>query len=140
MSAADKVLNRLVRVKQTRPDRFSAACPCCESRTGRPISVRSNDDGRVLIHAFCGCSTEAVMDALGLKLADLFDAPVSQYLPQIRGGFSARELIDLLSHEITVAAIIVSDAEKRPMTLPETRRLRQASARIGQARSMIHGG
>ena len=90
MSAASKVLDRLERPKQTRPGSWLAACPCCESWRGRPISVREIDD-RVLIYAFCGCATQDVLGAIGLTLGDLYDAPLVQYLPPVRGGFTARD-------------------------------------------------
>jgi hypothetical protein len=62
--------------------RYMAGCPCCDSRRGRPVSLRVTDNGRVLVHAFCGHETEDVLAALGLTLADLFDKP----LAGVRGG------------------------------------------------------
>ena len=36
------------------------------------LSVTEAKDGRILLHCHAGCSTESVIAALGLKLADLF--------------------------------------------------------------------
>lgn len=139
MSAAAKILDRLQRVKQLKPGSFAAACPLCKSQNGRPVSIRETDDGRILIHAFCGCETGDVLAALGLSLADLFDKPLAHHLRPIRGGFSARELLELSAHEATVVAIIASDAQNRPLTPDEAARLAQAAARLGKAQALIHG-
>jgi hypothetical protein len=98
------------------------------------------DDGRCLIHAFCGCDTESILGALGLKFADLFDKPLAQYdLPPVRGGFSARELLELNAHESTVAALLAGDAQTRQLTPEETERLHQAAARLVKANALVHG-
>lgn len=138
MSATTKILDRLQRVKQTRPDHYIAACPCCQSKNGRPLSVRSLDDGRVLLHAFCGCETEVVLDAIGLQFADLFDKPLAHHLPPVRGGLTARELLEVWAHETFVAVLLVHDATNRALTEAERERLMLASARLGKAQAMIH--
>ena len=139
MKAAAKVLDRLQRVKQTRPDNYVAACPCCQSKQGRPISVRDMDDGRCLIHAFCGCQTEDVLSAIGLALGDLFDAPRATSLPPVRGGLNSRELLELLSHEANVATLLACDAQRRPLTDVDVGRLAQEAERLGKAHAMAHG-
>ena len=138
-TAAGKVLDRLPRVKQTRPHNFIAGCPCCESKKGRPVSVRSTDDGRILIHAFCGCEVGAVLDAIGLSFSDLFDKPLAHHLPPIRGGFTARELLELNSHEATVAALLADKAQAGPLTAEEGKRLAQAADRLLKANTYVRG-
>jgi hypothetical protein len=138
VSAAARVLDRLARPRQTRPGNWVAACPCCQSRRGRPISVREVDD-RVLIHAFCGCSTESVIDALGLRTGDLFDRHLSGYqgFGPSHTTIPARDLLVLLDHEIAVAVLILVDViTRRTANESQIQRLMQASARIGQARDL----
>ena len=48
-----------------------ARCPCHEDRY-RSLKVTEAEDGRVLIKCFGGCTTEDVVQALGLTMADLF--------------------------------------------------------------------
>lgn len=69
---ARRLVARLSRVKPVGPDKWAAACPLCESRSGRPISIRALPDGRVLVHPFCCCDTGDVLRAVGLKLSDLY--------------------------------------------------------------------
>jgi hypothetical protein len=50
---------------------WSARCPAHEDR-GPSLSCSEGDDGRALINCHAGCTTQAVMAALGLSLASLF--------------------------------------------------------------------
>ena len=102
------------------------------------LSVRELEDGRVLIHCFSGCGSADVLGAIGLSLADLFEKPIAHHLPAIRGGFNARELLELTAHESMVAALLVSDAQTRQLTTDENARLAQAAGRLGRARAMIY--
>ena len=84
MSAA-ALLGSLERVKQTGPGRWLARCPARDDRSPS-LSIRELDDGRVLLHDFAGCSTEDVMEALGLTLSDLFEAPLAHSRPRTHGS------------------------------------------------------
>jgi hypothetical protein len=117
-----------------------AGCPLCNSKRGRPISVRELEDGRVLVYAFCGCTTVNVVDALGLTLGDLFDKPLDPIsLPPVRGGLSARELLELLAHEANVAMVLTIDAQSRTLADEEHTRLCQAAGRLTHAVGVLNG-
>ncbi len=137
MTSVSKVLDRVSGLKQTGAGRWIARCPAHEDKSPS-LSIRETDDGRVLLHDFGGCETGDVLAALGLGFADLFDKQLEHYLPPIRGGFSARELLELLAHEATVAALLVSDATGRDMTEHECDRLLQCSARLGEAAALAN--
>ncbi len=47
------------------------ACPAHDDRSPS-LSIAAGDDGRVLVHCHAGCSAEAVVQAIGLEMADLF--------------------------------------------------------------------
>lgn len=139
MSAAARVLDRLDRPKQTRPGNWVAGCPCCQSKRGRPISVREIED-RVLIYPFCGCSTYAVLEALGLSLTDLYDAPLGHASKPIHSRISARDLLELISHEVDVAVIVLAESvEAKAIDEGAWQRLAAAARRIGHARDHAHG-
>jgi hypothetical protein len=59
-------------VKRTGDLRWIAKCPAHLDKTPS-LSVRADDDGRVLIHCFAGCATFDVLMAVGLDFGDLFD-------------------------------------------------------------------
>jgi hypothetical protein len=143
MSAAT-LLDRLDRVKQTRPHNHVAACPCCQSGRGRPISLRVLDDGRVLLHPFCGCETGDVLAVLGLSITDLFPEPLparsSAVYPPSHSSIPARDLLDLLSEETTVVALIAAALLAcRAIDGATWRRLATAASRIHHARDFLNG-
>ena len=138
MSAAIRVLDRVAGVRQTAPSRWIARCPAHEDRSPS-LSIREMEDGRILLHCFAGCGAIDVVQAIGLSLADLFDKHLAHQLPPVRGGFSAREILELNAHEATVVELLAYDAQTRPLTSVELQRLSQASARLARAQSLVNG-
>lgn len=74
MTAHERVLDELNRRGKVRTQSgyHMAQCPAHEDSQAS-LSVKRGDDGRVLLNCHAGCDTAAVVDALGLTLADLFD-------------------------------------------------------------------
>lgn len=64
------ILNKLRNVKQA-GEGFSAQCPAHEDNRNS-LSVSIGDDSRVLLCCHAGCTTNAICDALGVDLKDLF--------------------------------------------------------------------
>jgi hypothetical protein len=76
-SPIDRVVDQLERL-DCRPRRrgqgFTAKCPAHED--GSPsLTVSTGRDGRALVYCFASCPLERILEALGLDLRDLFDAP-----------------------------------------------------------------
>jgi hypothetical protein len=67
------LLDRLEGVKSTGPDQWVAQCPAHEDQSPS-LSIRDAGD-RLLVHCFAGCSTEAVVAALGFQMARLLRSP-----------------------------------------------------------------
>jgi hypothetical protein len=138
MSAAAKILDRLERVKQTGQARWLARCPAHEDKSPS-LSIRELDDGRVLLHDFGGCCVGDVLAALGLSMADLFEKPLAHSFLRTHGSIPARDVLEALDHEITVAALIVADiADERHVAPDQFERLNLAAARIAAARDMTN--
>ena len=138
MSALDRVLERLTDVKRIGERKWMAKSPLHDQKTGS-VSIRETDDGRVLIYDFGGDSVGDILRAIGLTLGDLFDKPLAHHLPPVRGGFTARELLEINAHEATVVALLAADAQSRPLTQEEGSRLLQAASRLSQAQGLING-
>jgi hypothetical protein len=139
VSAAAKLLDRLDRVKQTAPGKWLGRCPAHEDRAPS-LSVRELDDGRVLLYDFGGCETSDVLAALGLNMADLFEKPLAQHCRPSTSRIPARDLVEIISEETSVVAIIAADLlEKRAIADADWHRLAQAAARIGRARDHARG-
>ena len=144
MSAADLVLDRLDRVRQTSPDRWMARCPAHEDRTPS-LSIRELDDGRVLLYDLGGCGTDDVLAALGLTMADLYPmrlpgiGPARSY-PASHSRIPARDLLEVVSEDVSLVGIIGADMlAKKTISETDWHRLAQAVARIGAARDHVRG-
>lgn len=66
-------LSKLQGVTATGPNQWAAKCPAHQDERAS-LSIKLDSD-RILIHCFAGCSTEAVVSALGLRMTDLFLKP-----------------------------------------------------------------
>lgn len=121
-----------------------SACPCCQSRKGRPLAITDPGDGRVLLHAFCGCSTESVLGALDLTVSDLFDAPLaaglSPSMTPTRQRVSAREVMEALSQELTFVALLSASLQEHQFISDgDWRRFAVAASRINSANDYLNG-
>jgi hypothetical protein len=65
------VLDALPGTARRSGGQFLARCPAHEDRQPS-LAVRELDDGRVLLRCHAGCSTDDVLDAVGLAYRDLF--------------------------------------------------------------------
>jgi hypothetical protein len=137
MSAAERVLERLPGAKLTGAGRWIARCPGHDDRSPS-LSIREVADGRLLLHCFGGCPTQDVLQAIGLDFGDLFDKPLAHHLPPIRGGYSARELLELNAHEALVAAMLAMKAGGEGLTPDEAQRLLTAAARLMKAKDLAN--
>jgi hypothetical protein len=140
--SAEALLDRLECVRATGPGRWVARCPSHADRSPS-LSLREVDDGRLLLHCFAGCGTDEVLAVLGLKLRDLFPnrlpgiGEVHSY-PQSHSRIPARDLLEILDHEVTIAALIAADIlADRTVSEEQWARLAIAVGRIGKARD--HG-
>lgn len=78
MTALEIVRGRLIEVTGYSPSSARAGwrCPAHDDRS--PSLSVSNGDGKVLLHCQAGCPVDAVLEALKLTRADLFDEPRPQ--------------------------------------------------------------
>lgn len=102
----DIILAQLTKVCKRQTGQWSACCPA-HADNGPSLSVRETSEGSVLLHCFAGCSTGAVMDALGLNMSDL-------YPPHKRTGnepkrtprlLTAGQALELLDREALLVAV-----------------------------------
>jgi len=64
----------LVKGRAVGRNRFQARCPAHRDRLPS-LSIAEGKDGRVLLHCFAGCTTNAILSALKLGRRDLFQGP-----------------------------------------------------------------
>ena len=132
-----RLLDRLDRVKQTAPGKWMACCPAHKDRSPS-LSIRENE-GKLLVHCFAGCGAVDVMEALGLSMSDLYEAPLAHHIAPTHSRIPASDLLVILDHEIIVAVLILNDVvQRRIVNASQVQRLIQTAARIGAARDMAN--
>lgn len=138
MSAADKLLSRLQRVKRTGPGRWIASCPTREDRHPS-LAIRELDDGRVLVHDFGGDDVASILAAVGLDLADLFPDRPSQFGSRVARPFNASDVLALVSFESRVAVVVCSDVlRSKAVSEEDFNRLLTAAQRLADAAEVCH--
>jgi hypothetical protein len=138
MSPIDNILPRLDKVRRTQPGRWSACCPAHDDKSPS-LSVRETPSGSVLLYCFAGCSIDAITNALGIFLEDLFpprpDKPGSG-TPRERQPFNAVDVLRLCAHE---AMVVVLETRAMLDGKPHDReRLIEAAARLQSAAEVAH--
>lgn len=137
----DDLLSRLTGVRTGHgQNRWNAKCPSHEDRSPS-LTIRSEADGRILVHCFAGCSPIDVMGALGLAMTDLFPEPLTKtFLPRIRAPFSAMDALRCLSRESSVVTLAVCDViAGKHLDDKYLERLSTAAGRLATALEMVHG-
>lgn len=132
--SAEQLLSALNGV-QGRGPKYRAICPAHISKTkSRTLAIHDSDDGRVLLKCFAGCDVDSIVRALGMDLADLFPPRVSDENrpPPIKKPWLARDAVEALRHELTVAWIILGDvARGQVLQEADQQRAGMAKERIG---------
>lgn len=129
--SAESLLARLDRVKATGPERWIARCPSHTDRSPS-LSIRELPDGRVLVYCFAGCEVGAILDALGLELADLFATRVTDHARPSRSRIPAADLLAMVDEEVTAVGILGAQfLEGRSIAETDWQRLAVAVRRIG---------
>jgi hypothetical protein len=100
----EKLLPRLEMVTGSK-GKFKGRCPSHDDR-GPSLSITETDHGQLLIHCFAGCGAADIVEAVGLKLSDLF--PKDDYINTVRRGDRKVENYRLLIERGRHAAILVS--------------------------------
>jgi hypothetical protein len=133
------LLDRLEKVRQTGAGRWVAPCPSHKDRSPS-LSIRELDDGRVLLHDFGGCGAIDVLEALGLDWSALFPPQLQHVeLPARASRIPARDLLEVISEEVMIAAFIAADLlANKAISEADWTRLSQAARRIGRARDHVH--
>lgn len=132
------VLEHLVGVKKTGSDKYIARCPAHADK--RPsLTIRELSDGRVLMHCFAGCDTEAVLSAIGLTFRDLMPERIGDF-SRVRPAFTASDAMRALAQEAGFISVAAADVVAgKPWSETELQRLSEAVGRIRTAVEFCYG-
>lgn len=112
--SVEKILSRLNKVKPTGRGAYVACCPAHNDKTPS-LAITANDDGRILINCFAGCETESVLDAISLKIEDLFPERLGEFKP-LKRPFNDAQLLQVLAREVTIVALCGSRMREGPLS------------------------
>lgn len=135
----EAILGRLESVKSSGHDRWGARCPAHADKSPS-LRVTLLPDGRILMHCFAGCEISAVLDALGVKLEDLFPDSKLEGRPVRRGLLSATEALKLVEFEALLVRVVAHDIERgREISSQSIERVKLAHERIHDAYRLACG-
>lgn len=137
----ENLLSRLDGLKAGNgPGRWIAKCPAHADRSPS-LTIRSEDDGRILLHCFAGCAAVDVVGAMGLAMTDLFPEPLTKtFMPKVRQPFSALDALNCLTQESFIVALAASDITLgKPLSDEFASRVATAAGRIATALEVVHG-
>jgi hypothetical protein len=131
---AETLVSRLEKVRRTAPGRWVARCPAHADKSPS-LAVRELDDGRVLMHCFAECSTESILDAVGMTFEDLFPErlPEHRYKPE-RIPFPAMDVLKCVKNETLILAVMGANmAHGNKLSMADRERAMVAAERIARA-------
>lgn len=99
MTPIEKLLPRLQKVRQIKPDQWTACCPAHDDKTPS-MSIKECPDGTLLIKDWSGCTAYEVVAAVGLEMHDLFP-----------GGHASSRRPRVSQDEVTEAYLTVAIAK-----------------------------
>lgn len=69
-------VSRLDNVEPNGQNSYTARCPV-HGDTHNSLSISEGNDGRILVNCFAGCSTQDIVETMGLNMSDLFSQSVN---------------------------------------------------------------
>lgn len=128
-SNIDLLLSLLHKVKQTGHGQYIARCPS-HSDKNPSLSIR-NDNGKILLRCFAGCSAYEIVSSIGLSLSDLFPKE-SAYSKPIKNPFPAANVLRCIQTEALIVVVSACNiANGLTLSSEDLERLILAAARIG---------
>jgi len=82
-----EVVSRLTKAKKTGKG-FNALCPAHDDKSPS-LSISEGSEGKILLKCFTGCSTDSILNAIGLDMKDLFPDSDARVVPLCGNGSKA---------------------------------------------------
>lgn len=138
--SVELLLSRLTKVKG-RNGNWTACCPAHEDKS--PSLAIKEQDGKVLLHCFGGCSVHDVIGAVGMDMTDLFPPSNETGIPvagQPRVRFFASDLLRVIALEAQIVAVCAYDmAQGKGLPSFDFERMQLAYQRITDALEAANG-
>jgi len=111
----ENILSSLQKVKKSGGNKWMACCPSHDD-SDPSLAIRLEDDGRILLHCFAGCTALDIVHSVGLELKDLMPEIDKENFHPF--AFARAEIArrkrreEEVSHEKLVIKIAESDRKK----------------------------
>lgn len=137
---AGRLLERLEGVRQSGRDRWMAKCPAHLDRHPS-LSIALGEDGRLLIHCFAGCQFDAVVQAVGLEVADFFPPKEGlRYRRQQRMRVNPADALAYLIHATRIVMIVAADIRRgERISEQDWATFDEAMRRVGVIEELLNG-
>lgn len=128
----EPILERLQKVKQTKPGQWVACCPAHNDKSPS-LAIKQSDSGKILIKCWAGCAIHDIMSAIGMELQDLFPDQV-EYKRESRDYFSAETVLKSLHKEAIIMRFLANQLKQGiPLNPEDFKRAEVAEDRIHNA-------
>jgi len=130
----DDILSRLEKVKRTGRNNWLACCPAHDDRSPS-LSIHAADDGRIVVYCHAQCSFAEIVAAVGLGYEPWFPPKqADDFKPAIHRPFPAADILESLTNECRIVAIVAHDIEAgKDVPESDRERMRVAIMRIREA-------
>ncbi len=139
LAPVDRLLEQLSGVKRLRPDRWQARCPAHDDRSPS-LSITEIADGTLLIRCWAGCSADAIVDAVGLELKDLFPPRLNgqDYRAGKPPRYSPAEIVMTAITEATILMLGYRSAQRgETLSLRDQGRIEVAVQTLQHCREVV---
>lgn len=134
----NEILSRFQKVYKSGNDQWQCLCPAHEDKSPS-VGIKLVNDGRILIHCFSGCSTNDILDAVGLSFDDLFPDKLEDHMKPLKRAFNPYAVLSSLSNEILLCTLAALELSKgKTLEEQDKQRLILAYQRIKDAYTLCH--
>lgn len=134
------ILPRLDKVRKTGRGNWLACCPAHEDKSPS-LSIREENDGRILVHCHAGCGFEEIVNAVGLGHEPWFPPKQEDdFKPSVRRAYPAADVLEAVQFEtLLVATAACNIANGITLSVEDKDRIMVAYERISEARRLALG-
>ena len=127
---AEVLLGRLANVKKS-GNGWMASCP---AHGGHDCLTVNEKDGKVLVHCFAGCDTREVVEAVDLRLSDLFADSLN---PQKKREYQIQSASSVRDHSKLIMDIAAAQALNTDLTEQDLEELQAAHQQFTDATQQL---
>jgi len=107
-----QILSHFNKVSRTsKNNQYQCLCPAHNDRTAS-LSIKFNDDGRVLMNCFAGCDIENIIGSVGLSFNDIIPNRIDDLKP-VGKIFNPYAVLKSLRDEIMIVLMMAISIRKK---------------------------